>query len=483
MKALTFTSTRPFVRLRGDLSTGVGIALCLALLLVSGVVTGAQGPLALRRGPSSGSGGTSGQASGSGGCVPGDSYDPVCDVNRDNIIDIVDIMLVASKWRQEGAWTSDSWNLTGNPNTTPGTNFLGTTDDVALEVRVNGERALRIEPTTSTPNLIGGYGGNSVAGGVAGATIGGGGQASATNGATADFATIGGGEGNTASGASATVGGGEGNTASGASATVGGGKANAVLGFAATVGGGANNVAGNVAGNAIFATVAGGIANTAGNEHATVGGGISNTASGKRATVPGGQENTAAGDYSFAAGRQAKADHDGAFVWGDSTDAEIHSSNDDQFIVRANGGLWFGAVTTNYTPTIGSSIFISTSTGAYLSSDGAWTNASNRNAKANFTPVNEQEVLSRLAGIPITVWNYKSQNPSIRHIGPMAQDFYAAFGVGEDDTHISTLDADGVALAAIQGLYQLVQEQAAQIADLEARLAALEGATPRCPSN
>ena len=444
----------------------IGIALCLALLLVSGVATGAQGPPALRQGPSTGSGGTSGQASASGGCVPGNSYDPVCDVNRDNIIDIVDIMLVASKWQRSGTWTSDSWSLTGNSNTTPGTNFLGTTDDVALEMRVNNQGALRMEPTTSTPNLVGGYSGNSVADGVVGATISGGGQASAANGATADFATVGGGEGNSALGFATTIGGGE---------------TNAALGFAATVGGGANNVAGNVAGNANFATVGGGIANTAGNEHATVGGGISNTASGKRATVPGGQENTAAGDYSFAAGRRAKADHNGAFVWGDSTDAEIHSGKDDQFIVRANGGLWFGAVTADFTPTIGSGILIGTSTGAYLSSGGAWTNASDRNAKANFRPVNKGEVLARLGEIPITTWNYKSQNPSIRHIGPMAQDFYAAFGVGEDDTHISTLDADGVALAAIQGLYQIVQEQAAQIADLEARLAALEGARQRCP--
>ena len=433
----------------------------MALLLVSGVATGAQGPL----------------ASGGGGCVPGDSYDPVCDVNRDNIIDIVDIMLVASKWRQEGIWTSDNWGLTGNAGTIPGTNFLGTTDNVALEVQVNGERALRIEPTTGTPNLIGGYSCNSVIGSVEGATIGGGGQDGTINRATADFATVGGGEGNSALGFTATIGGGE---------------TNAALGFAATIGGGANNVAGNVAGNANFATVGGGIANTASNEHATVGGGISNIASGKRATVPGGNENTAAGDYSFAAGRRAKADHDGAFVWGDSTDAEIHSSNDDQFIVRANGGLWFGAVTTTdpFTPTLGPGVLIGTSTGAYLSSGGDWTNASDRDAKANVTPVNGGEVLARLGEIPITTWNYEGQDPFIRHIGPMAQDFYAAFGVGEDDRHISTVDADGVALAAIQGLYQLVQEQAAQIvllqqqnAELEARLAVLEGTMQRCPSN
>ena len=62
--------------------------------------------------------------------------------------------------------------------------------------------------------------------------------------------------------------------------------------------------------------------------------------------------------------------------------------------------------------------------------------------------------------MPITSWSYKAEKPSIRHIGPMAQDFYKAFGLGLDDKHITTIDEGGVALAAIQGLYQ--QNQALQ---------------------
>jgi hypothetical protein len=83
--------------------------------------------------------------------------------------------------------------------------------------------------------------------------------------------------------------------------------------------------------------------------------------------------------------------------------------------------------------------------------------------------------LASLAEIPIATWNYKAQDDSIRHMGPAAQDFSAAFGLGESDTGISTVDADGVALAAIQGLYQLSQGQVARIQALEARVTALEG--------
>ena len=56
--------------------------------------------------------------------------------------------------------------------------------------------------------------------------------------------------------------------------------------------------------------------------------------------------------------------------------------------------------------------------------------------------------------MPITSWSYKAEKPSVRHIGPMAQDFYKAFGLGLDNKHITTIDEGGVALAAIQGLYR-----------------------------
>jgi hypothetical protein len=103
-----------------------------------------------------------------------------------------------------------------------------------------------------------------------------------------------------------------------------------------------------------------------------------------------------------------------------------------------------------------------------------WANASDRNAKENFQPVNGLDVLRAVAALPLSRWNYKADKTS-EHIGPMAQDFYASFGVGSDDKHISTVDADGVALAAIQGLNQTLQaELAAQKQSAEAKNADIE---------
>ena len=83
----------------------------------------------------------------------------------------------------------------------------------------------------------------------------------------------------------------------------------------------------------------------------------------------------------------------------------------------------------------------------------------------------DQSIFHRLALMPLRTWNWRTQEPAIRHIGPVAQDFYAAFGVGEDERHISTVDADGVALAAIQGLYQVMKEQEVSLKEKDERIA------------
>jgi hypothetical protein len=315
-----------------------------------------------------------------------------------------------TQWAPATLATGAYWNLTGNSGTIYGTHFLGTTDNVSLTLRANNLVGWRLAPSgTNTPNVIGGYSGNWVTSGVKAATIGGGGasgnpnrvtddygvvggginnQAGDNAGGTSDrlYSTVGGGSGNTASGGGATIGGGESNTASRNYATVGGGHYNTASNFNATIGGGYSNTAdsdyatigggSNNTASGGFATVGGGVYNaasdratvgggesntassllttigggsnnTSSNSYATVAGGFYNTASGLFATVPGGRSNSATMPYTLAAGRRAQANHDGAFVWADSTDADFASSASNQFAVRANGGVVFntGAAT------------------------------------------------------------------------------------------------------------------------------------------
>jgi hypothetical protein len=98
---------------------------------------------------------------------------------------------------------------------------------------------------------------------------------------------------------------------------------------------------------------------------------------------------------------------------------------------------------------------------------------SDRDAKENFSAIAPGDVLAKVATLPIARWNYRD-DPDAQHLGPVSQDFHAAFGLGSDDKSIATVDADGVALAAIQGLHQLVKEKDARIAEMEDRLATLE---------
>ena len=236
---------------------------------------------------------------------------------------------------------------------------------------------LRTEPNATSPNVVGGFAGNVVSPTFVGAAIGGGGSSSAQNRVLSDYGVVGGGSSNTsgyhavvgggmentAAGSGTVVGGGFDNRATGDRATVAGGESNQASGSWAFIGGGSSNLAaddavvgggmmnvaavrGTVIGGGFdnlatgfLATVAGGEENAATGSRAFIGGGALNTATGLKATVPGGEFNTAAGAYSFAAGRNAKANHDGTFVWADGGETDFSSGGANQFAVRATGGI------------------------------------------------------------------------------------------------------------------------------------------------
>jgi len=202
------------------------------------------------------------------------------------------------------------WSLTGNSGTDPSTDYLGTTDGVSLTLAVSGTAVLRLEPDATSPNIIGGHGGNSVTDGARGATIGGGGADGVVNRVTDSYGTVSGGQNNragdntgtTSDKAHASVGGGENNVASGSYATVGGGADNTASGYAAIIGGGASNTVGGD-----NATVGGGNTNSASSDFATVSGGRNNTASNGDATVGGGRNNTASNAYATVNGGYSNA--------------------------------------------------------------------------------------------------------------------------------------------------------------------------------
>ena len=118
--------------------------------------------------------------------------------------------------------------------------------------------------------------------------------------------------------------------------------------------------------------------------------------------------------------------------------------------------LQVGASTTAVTGTFRAQVFTATS---------------DRNAKADFTTLSPKAILAKVAQLPIMSWSYKNEQAAgVRHVGPVSQDFKRLFNVGYDDKSIATVDADGIALAAIQGLKQLVDEKDAKISKLEREL-------------
>ncbi len=152
-----------------------------------------------------------------------------------------------------------------------------------------------------------------------------------------NFAFVGGGYFNVADGEYSTIGGGKQNAVSGDHAFIGGGAGNAVTDLYGTIGGGFDNQS-----SESVSTVGGGSMNQATGRSSTVAGGYTNTASGWWSAVPGGALNSSIGDYSFASGRRAKAQHDGTYVWGDSTNSDFVSTAANQYLIRASGGVGIG---------------------------------------------------------------------------------------------------------------------------------------------
>jgi hypothetical protein len=335
-----------------------------------------------------------------------------------------------------------------------------------------------------------------------------------------DYATVSGGENNMADGTNAAVGGGYDNIATNFS-VIAGGYENQALGQYSTIAGGALNYAYD------FSSVGGGSDNSAEGTESTVSGGEGNFASGQGATVPGGYGNGAIGVNSFAAGQAAVANNNNSFVWSDGTGLGGNPFQDTgpaQFLIQATGGVGINLNNpTGDALSVGGTLRMNNENiylraypdanhglGYYGTSDGTtfggispdgpvlfgysggalgtdqngtthvalqWTttsvtvsgtfnNNSDRNAKENFSHVSAAHILEKVAQLPLSEWSYKTDSAT-RHIGPMAQDFYAAFNVGTDEKHIAPIDEGGVALAAIQGLNQKLTEKDAEIQQLK----------------
>jgi hypothetical protein len=451
------------------------------------------------------------------------------------------------------ARTNQVWLLGGNATTSFGYQLLGTTDNKPLAFVVNGERVLSLaaDPGDAV-RIIGGSPLNSISGSAEGSIIAGGGFNSDPN--EINSGSVG-----------STISGGAGNTIMSDS-------------WNATIAGGFGHTVSNVS---FYATILGGSQNTI-------------QAGGFYAVALGGQSNSAT-NYALAAGRRAKANHRGAFVWADSQSADFASTATNQFNVRANGGARFatsgmgltvdGPITAStFTGEVKASVggagtpglafsadddtglfrptantlalatggaerlrvnsagavgigetapegqlhitgpqttpqimiettannsfvkmrlesqgkpywdfavggtanvmnwfysgtsqnLMSLATNGTLTTIGPVNPPSDRNVKQDFAAVDAVAVLEKVAALPIQSWAYKN-SPDTRHIGPVAQDFHAAFGLnGADDKHIATVDADGVALAAIQGLNQKLEETRAENAALRRELSEIK---------
>jgi len=214
-----------------------------------------------------------------------------------------------------------------------------------------------------------------------------------------------------------------------------------------------------------YGVVVGGTRNEAGGAYGFVGGGEVNSADGLHGAVPGGKGNSASGRFSFAAGARAKVEnYNGAFVWGDSSNNRAKADSVDQVVFQAGGGMKV------YTDSD-----LSQNVGAELpSGSGSWSQLSSRTAKAGVEPVDPKAVLEGVESLEVTTWQYDADDDEVSHMGPMAEEFHEAFDLGADEKRISTVDADGVAFAAIKGLSERLDDTREELAEKDQRIEELE---------
>jgi hypothetical protein len=281
------------------------------------------------------------------------------------------------------------------------------------------------------------------------------------------YASILGGTNNIVSGVASAIVDGENNVSQARQDFIGGGYANRITvtsnggsnGAALAVinGGSYNAIAATTLGAGYFGVVGGGTQNTLTGPEATIAGGYANSASGIGAAIPGGSKNVAAGYDSFAAGTKSDAANDGSFVFSDDAVGakQLITAGTNEFLVRASGGVAFYS-----SPSLTAGVVL-------RAGSGSWASLSDRASKTDIVALDPATVLAKVASLPVSEWSYRTEAAGIRHIGPMAQDFYTAFGVGEDDSHITAIDEDGVALAAIKGLAAQVQRKNREVSDLK----------------
>lgn len=230
----------------------------------------------------------------------------------------------------------------------------------------------------------------------------------------------------------------------------------------------------NAAASGNYATALGEVTTASGD--AATAAGYGSIASGNSSTAIG-NSIIASGNYSTAMGTHVSTnDHPGSFIFGDNSSTTLYCDADNQFMARFSGGYRFY---TNSGATVG----------AKLNPGGnSWLTVSDSTRKENFLPVDEKDFLTKISRMKLTSWNYKGQDPKIfRHYGPMAQDFFAAFGKDKlgvigDDTTINQADMMAVNLIAIQGLIRENDSLKAAVAQQSAIIKKLQAAIARSGS-